>query len=220
MRKASSPQQPEQISAASFAVIRRTLQAAGVRLPPEQAPIVERIIHATADFEFAHITRFSAGAVAAGVAALQQGAPIVCDVNMVRVGLDMRRLRDLGGAAYCFVHEATTAERARCEGITRSAAGVRIAAEQGLLDGGVLVVGNAPTALFEALHLLDTERIRPALIVGVPVGFINTVESKAALMHRHDVAWIATAGRKGGSPVAVAIVNALLRLALGDAPHT
>nr|WP_290668358.1 precorrin-8X methylmutase [Ardenticatena sp.] len=210
--------QPKHISAASFAIIRHTLREVGVALPPEQAPIVERIIHATADFDFATLTRFSRGAVAAGIAALRQGAPVVCDVNMVRVGLDERRLRRLAGEAFCFVQTETAVALAASEGITRSAAGVRLAARQGLLDAGVLVVGNAPTALFEALQLLDDGRIRPALIVGVPVGFVNTVESKAALMQRHDVAWIATAGRKGGSPVAVAIVNALLRLAVGDDP--
>jgi precorrin-8X/cobalt-precorrin-8 methylmutase len=208
------PLQPETIARDSFALIRHELQAAGYHFEPPLAELVERIIHSTADFEFAELLRLSPGAIEAGVQALGRGCALVCDVNMVRVGISAPRLARLGGSLHCFVAEPETRGRAEASGTTRSAAGIRLAAERGLVSGGVVVIGNAPTALFETLKLVK-EGQRPALIVGVPVGFVSTAESKAALMQLEDVPWIVTVGRKGGSPVAVAIVNALLRLAAG-----
>jgi precorrin-8X/cobalt-precorrin-8 methylmutase len=208
--------QPAAIAAASFAIIRAELAAQGVRLAPPLDAVIERVIHSTADFEFATITRASAGAVEAGVAALRGGGGVIADVRMVQVGISERRLGGLGGAAHCFVGHPEAYARAGTEGSTRSALGIRIAHEHGLVERAILAIGNAPTALYEALRLIDAG-VRPALVVGVPVGFVNTVESKVALMQRSAVPWIVTAGRKGGSPVAVAIVNALLRLASGDA---
>jgi precorrin-8X/cobalt-precorrin-8 methylmutase len=206
--------EPAAIAADSFATIRAELRALGVRLDPELAPIVERIIHSTADFEFASITHAGQGAVDAGLAALRRGCPVLADVQMVRVGIGQRRLAALGGTLHCLVGEDETRARAAEAGITRSAMGIRLAHERGLLHGAIVAIGNAPTALLETLRLAD-EGASPALVVGVPVGFVNTVESKAALMARQDIPWIATAGRKGGSPVAVAVVNALLRMAAG-----
>lgn len=212
------PHQPEAIARDSFALIRQELQAAGYHFESPLAEVIERIIHSTADFEFATLLRLSPGAIEAGVQALRQGCAVVCDVNMVRVGISAPRLARLGGSLACFVAEPETRERAQAAGVTRSAAGIRVAAEKGLLAGGVVVVGNAPTALYETLKLVEEGR-RPALIVGVPVGFVSTAESKAALMRLETIPWLVTTGRKGGSPVAVAIVNALLRLA-ADAPAT
>jgi precorrin-8X/cobalt-precorrin-8 methylmutase len=120
--------------------------------------------------------------------------------------------------AYCFVADEITRQRAEASRLTRSAVGMAVAAEQGLLDGSIIAIGNAPTALYEVIHLIG-EGIRPALVIGVPVGFVSTVESKEALTQVTTVPWIVTVGRKGGSTVAVAIVNALLRLAV-DAPAT
>jgi precorrin-8X/cobalt-precorrin-8 methylmutase len=131
---------------------------------------------------------------------------------MVRVGISERRLAALGGASYCFVADEATRRRAELDQITRSASGIRMAAERGLLTGGIVAIGNAPTALYEIIKLVEAG-VRPALVIGVPVGFVSTAESKAALMEVTSVPWIVTAGRKGGSTVAVAIVNALLRLA-------
>ncbi|HEU4329055.1 MAG TPA: precorrin-8X methylmutase [Roseiflexaceae bacterium] len=207
-------QSPAAIAAESFATIRRELREAGLRVEPPLDALVERIIHSTADFEFAAITCASPGAVEAGVAALRAGGPVVTDVRMVQVGIGAARLAALGGAVHCFVADAETRATAEAAGITRSAAGIRRAAERGLLGGAVVAVGNAPTALDELLRLAAAG-VRPALVVGVPVGFVNTVESKQALMAQTGLPWIATAGRKGGSPVAVAVVNALLRLAAG-----
>jgi precorrin-8X/cobalt-precorrin-8 methylmutase len=204
-----------EIAARSFTIIRTELAERGITLPQPLATVVERIIHTTADFEFATITQASPGAIEVGVAALQRGCAVITDVQMARVGIDQRRLHRFGGAVYCFNDLPDVIQLAAATGLTRSAAALRWAHEQGHLTGAIVTIGNAPTALFEVLDLLD-RGAQPALIIGVPVGFVNTAESKAALMARQDVAWIITAGRKGGSPVATAIVNALLRLALGE----
>jgi precorrin-8X/cobalt-precorrin-8 methylmutase len=203
------------IAAHSFAIIRAELAERGITLPQPLATVVERIIHTTADFEFATITQASPGAIEVGVAALQRGCAVITDVQMVRVGIDRRRLHRFGGEAYCFNDLPAVEQLAAATGMTRSAAALHWAADQGLIAGAIVAIGNAPTALFALLNLLD-RGAQPALIIGVPVGFVNTAESKAALMARQDVAWIVTAGRKGGSPVATAIVNALLRLAAGE----
>ena len=211
----STPQyleNPEAIAARSFAQIRRELAAANYHFEPPLADVVERIIHSTADFDFADITRSSAGAIEAGVRALQDGCAVVCDVNMVRVGINKPRVERLGGTVHCLVAEADTRRRAELAQITRSAMGMRLAAEQGLLADSVVAIGNAPTALYELIRLV-VEGTRPALIIGVPVGFVSTAESKFALTQITEVPWITTVGRKGGSAVAVATVNALLRLA-------
>ncbi len=209
---------PQTIASDSFAQIRRELTEAGHHLKSPLADIVERIIHSTADFEFANTTQLSQGAIEAGVQALHAGCAIICDVNMVRVGISQPRIEAFGGYLHCLVAEAETRQRAKEAGITRSAMGIRLAAENGWLDNGLVLIGNAPTALYEVINLVD-QGLRPALIVGVPVGFVSTVESKNALTQVTAVPWITTIGRKGGSPVAVAIVNALLRLAI-DAPAT
>lgn len=209
---------PEAIAADSFTFIRQQLQSGEYAFEPALAAVVERIIHSTADFEFAELTCASAGAIEAGAQALRSGCVVVTDVHMVRVGISARRLEELGGAVRCFVAEEEARTRAMAANTTRSAMGLRLAAEQGLLTGGIIAIGNAPTALYEAVRLVE-EGLRPALIIGVPVGFVGTIESKTALMRITDVPWIVTAGFKGGSTVAVAVVNALLRLAM-DAPST
>ena len=205
---------PGAITQQSFAMIERELAEMGYAFRGAKAAIIERMIHSTADFDFAKITRFSDGAIEAGIRALQQGCAVITDVNMIRVGVSERRLNALGGSLHCYVADNDARRYAKEYGTTRSAAGIQIAAEQGHFSNAIVVVGNAPTALYEALTLVDSG-MKPALIVGVPVGFISAVESKDTLMARVDVPWIATEGRKGGSPVAVAIVNALLRLAAG-----
>jgi len=204
---------PQAITENSFTLIQKELTNAGITLPSETAPIVERMIHSTADFDFATITHFSASAVQAGIHALRSGCAIITDVNMIRMGISAQRVEAQGGSLHCFVADDEVRERALESGNTRSALGVRKAWEEGLLEGSLVVVGNAPTALYEIMRLMDEEGVKPALILGVPVGFVNVVESKAVLMERDDVPWIVTEGRKGGSPVAVAVVNALLRLA-------
>jgi precorrin-8X/cobalt-precorrin-8 methylmutase len=211
-------QSPTTIAADSFALIRAELRAAGYEFEPPLADVIERIIHSTADFDFAAITQASPGALEAGIQALQSGCSIVTDVHMVRIGISGPRLAALGGAIHCFVADDLTRQRAQASQHTRSAMGIRLAAEQGLLDGSIVTIGNAPTALYEVLRYME-EGIQPALVIGVPVGFVGAVESKAALMQNATAPWIVTVGRKGGSTVAVAVVNALLRLA-GNTPAT
>lgn len=209
---------PAEIAAQSFAVIRAEMRQMGYKFSAPEQAIVERVIHSTADFEFADLLRFSSNAVAQGTAALQRGAAIVVDVNMVRVGINQRRVQALGSAVHCFVGDVT-AHEASASGLTRTAAALLLAHEKGVLSDAVVVVGNAPTALFTLMDLIDQQQARPALVVGVPVGFINTAESKDAVSRMDAVPWIVTQGRKGGSSVAVAIVNALLRLAHSEPPE-
>lgn len=202
---------PEAIAAESFTIIRQQLATRGYSFEPSIAAVVERIIHSTADFEFADLLRVSPGAIEAGVQALRAGCGVVTDVHMVRVGISATRLAALGGALYCFVDDEEVRVRAAAEGTTRSIQSMRIAAERGVLAGSIVAIGNAPTALYEVIRLVG-EGVRPALVVGVPVGFVDTAESKSALMEITTVPWIVTDGCKGGSTIAVAVVNALLRL--------
>jgi precorrin-8X/cobalt-precorrin-8 methylmutase len=204
---------PEAIAADSFAFIRQTLQERGYQFDPPTAAVVERVIHSTADFEFADLLRCSPDAIDAGIAALRAGADIICDVQMLRAGISAARLATFGGCTHCFVDHLTVRDRAAAAGTTRSAQAMRLAGEQGLLKDSIVAVGNAPTALYALLRLIE-EGARPALVIGVPVGFVGTRESKGALMQQSSVPWIVTDGFKGGSSVAVAIVNALLRLAV------
>ncbi|GAB4395736.1 MAG: precorrin-8X methylmutase [Anaerolineae bacterium] len=207
-------QSPVAIAADSFAIIRSELRAAGYQLEPPLAAVIERIIHSTADFDFAKITQTSPGAVEAGLRALRSGCSVITDVRMVQVGISTARLAALGGNLHCFVADDLTRQRAEAAGVTRSAMGIRLAAEQGLLGNSVIAIGNAPTALYEVIRCIEAG-FRPALVIGVPVGFVSTAESKEALQQVTAVPWLVTTGRKGGSTVAVAIVNALLRLAAG-----
>jgi precorrin-8X/cobalt-precorrin-8 methylmutase len=203
---------PESIAADSFTIIRRHLDAQGHTFDPPTLALVERIIHSTADFEFAELVRSSPGAIEAGVQALRAGCAVLTDVHMVRVGISAQRLGALGGALHCLIDDEEVRARATAEGSTRSTQSMRLAAERGLLAGSIIAIGNAPTALYEVIRLVR-EGARPALVVGVPVGFVGTAESKAALMELTSVPWIVTMGNKGGSTIAVAAVNALLRLA-------
>jgi len=204
---------PTKITEDSFTQIRRELAEQNHALDDLHAPIIERMIHSSADFDFVDITYFSDGAVEAGISALRTGCTIVTDVNMIRTGISVPRVTALACSLHCLVADPQTHARAEQNKTTRSAMGMQIAHEWELLDGGIIVIGNAPTALYEVLRLIEEQNAQPALIIGVPVGFVNVAESKAALMHINTVPWIATQGRKGGSPVAVGIVNALLRMA-------
>ncbi len=195
----------------SFAIIDR--EAGPHRYPPEQWPIVRRMIHATADFEFNGLTRFHPDAVRAGVAAMHAGRPIVADVEMIGAGLSQPRLAHFGVAVHQFITDADVIAQARAENSTRAVQAMRKARARGLLDGGIVAVGNAPTALLEVVRLIRFEAARPALVIGMPVGFVSAAESKAALAGIDDVPWIVTDGRKGGSTLVVAALHALLALA-------
>lgn len=203
---------PAEIEARSMEIIQSEL---GERsFPPEILPVVKRVIHTTADFDYADNLVFSPGAVERGVAALKAGCVIVTDTQMARSGVNKRVLEKFGGEALCFMSDPDVAAEARDRGVTRAAVSMERAAK---LDRPlILALGNAPTALVRACELLEAGALKPELIIGVPVGFVNVVESKELLL-TEDVPYIVARGRKGGSNVAAAICNAMLYLASGNA---
>ena len=203
---------PAEIEARSMEIIQSEL---GERsFPPEILPVVKRVIHTTADFDYADNLVFSPGAVEKGVAALKAGCVIVTDTQMARSGVNKRVLEKFGGEALCFMSDPDVAAEARDRGVTRAAVSMERAAK---LDRPlILALGNAPTALVRTCELLEAGALKPELIIGVPVGFVNVVESKELLL-TEDVPYIVARGRKGGSNVAAAICNALLYLASGNA---
>ena len=189
---------PADIERTSLSIITAELEQLGLTPPPETAPVVKRVIHTTADFDYAKNLRFTPGAVPAAVKALQGGASIVTDTNMALAGISKPGLRKLGCEAMCYMADPAVAAMHRA------------AAEH---PGAILAVGNAPTALLTIAELIETAGLRPALVIGVPVGFVNVVESKETLFaacERYSVPAIVAMGRKGGSNVAAAICNALV----------
>lgn len=198
---------PADIEKTSMSIIRGELEQMGKKIPEELAPVVLRVIHTTADFEYADTMTFSPGAVEKARAAIRGGARIVTDTNMALAGINKRALAVWGGEALCFMADPQVAEEAARRGITRAAVSMERAAA---LEGPTIyAVGNAPTALLALRELMDTRGYRPALIIGVPVGFVNVVNAKETIIQT-DVPWIVNRGRKGGSGVAAAICNALL----------
>jgi precorrin-8X/cobalt-precorrin-8 methylmutase len=201
---------PEEIETESFRII--DSEVGGHDWSPSEWQIVRRAIHTSADFEYVQSIIMSEDAVAKAIDALKSGANIVTDTNMALSGLSKPRLASLGVASACHVADADVANLAKSEGITRSVAAMRKAVAN--LDNRIFVIGNAPTALFELLRLVELGVAKPALIIGLPVGFVGAEESKNALASgNHDTPFITNIGRKGGSNVAAAVVNALTILA-------
>ena len=201
---------PADIERTSISIITRELDELGLTPPPETAAVVKRVIHTTADFDYAKNLRFTPGAVQAAVRALQRGAGIVTDTNMARAGISRPGLAKLGCEAVCYMADPAVAEAAKQAGTTRAVAAMHRAAREH--PGAILAVGNAPTALLAIAEEIEAG-LRPALVIGVPVGFVNVVESKEnlfAVCEQHGVPAIAAMGRKGGSNVAAAICNALV----------
>jgi len=201
------------IEEGSFAVIDAEVGAHG--LPFAEWQVVRRVIHATADFEFKSSMRFGGDAIASGIRALCSGCPVLVDVKMIAVGLNEQRLGSYGCKVHCFISDDDVIATAKANDSTRAIESMRKAHGLGVLSGAVVAIGNAPTALLEVLRLVREEGARPALVVGVPVGFVSAAESKEALIDS-SLPFVATMGRKGGSPIAVAILHALLLL---SAPH-
>jgi precorrin-8X/cobalt-precorrin-8 methylmutase len=182
----------------------------------EQWPLVRRMIHAHADFDFNGLTRFHPEAMRAGRRAVQKGGtPIVADVEMICVGLSRPRLDHFGLRPRHYISDPDVIERARQENTTRAVQAMRKAARRGDLEGAIVGIGNAPTALIELIRLVAEENVRPALIIGMPVGFVSAAEAKAMLSQTDTVPWITLQGRKGGSALVVAAIHALLALAEG-----
>ncbi|MDN4056676.1 precorrin-8X methylmutase [Massilia sp. YIM B02769] len=179
-----------------------------------QWPIVRRMIHANADFDFNGLTAFHPDAVEAGVRAMLAGAaPVVADVEMICSGLSKPRLAHFGMRTHQFISDADVIDKAKLEDTTRAVQAMRKAHKQGLLDGAIVGIGNAPTALIELVRLIREESVRPALVVGMPVGFVSAAESKDLMAEVNEVPWIVIRGRKGGSTLVVAALHALLALA-------
>ncbi len=204
---------PAEIEIQSFHTVDRLVSAHLIPTDPAEGAVVRRLIHAAGDPDIAGSVRLSAGAVAAGVAALQQGCPIFTDVHMISVGISTAMAARHGNRVACLMDHPEAPARAKADGTTRSIAAVRLHAAA--LHGAVVAIGNAPTALLALLDLVDAGVCRPALIVGTPVGFINAAESKDELMQR-DVPYVTIQGYRGGSAAAVAAVNALLKAATGQ----
>ncbi len=194
----------------SFAIIDAEVGAHAFR--PAEWQVVRRVIHATADFEFASSMRFSADAVASGTRALMAGCPVVVDVKMIAAGLNEDRLASYGCKVHGFISDPEVIASAKEKNSTRAIEAMSKAHRLGLLSGAIVAVGNAPTALLETLRLVREEGARPALVVGVPVGFVSAAESKEELL-ASAVPFVVARGRKGGSSIAVAILHALLYLA-------
>lgn len=205
---------PSDIEAESMRIISAELAQRGLTPAPETEAVVKRVIHTTADFDYGESLRFTPQAVERGAAALRAGASIVTDTNMAKSGVSKAALSKLGGQVHCFMAEAEVAAAAKAQNTTRAAVCMEKAARE--CPGAVMAVGNAPTALLELCQLMEGG-LRPALVIGVPVGFVNVVESKERIFEvcqRYGVPCIAAMGRKGGSNVCAAICNALLYTAL------
>ena len=177
----------------------------------EEWPIVRRVIHSTADFDFARDNKiiFHKDAIKNGLEALENGSSIVVDVNGIIGLLNKQNPKDFGNNVICNISEPSIMEAAKEAGKTRAQMSMRIAKED--MSGGIVVVGNAPTALLEVMEMIREGITKPALVIGIPVGFVSAVESKEELA-KMDIPFITNQGRKGGSPCASAIVNALYKL--------
>ena len=193
----------------SFAIITEEL---GYELPEDKAPIIKRCIHTSADFDYAQNLMFSDDVVEKALKALKNGACIVTDTQMAKAGINKKALQKFGGEVYCFMSDEEVAEIARKNGTTRATASMDKAAA--LQKPLIFAIGNAPTALVRLYELIEDGKLQPELIIGVPVGFVNVVQSKELIMQA-DVPYIVAKGRKGGSNIAACICNALLYMAGG-----
>lgn len=196
---------PMDIEKRSFEIITQLL--GDTPMEPENAPVIKRVIHTSADFDYAQNLVFSPGAVQIGLEALKSGCDIVTDTQMAKAGINKTALGKLGGTVHCFMSDADVAREAKQRGVTRATVSMERAAA--LDKSCIFAIGNAPTALIAIKELMDIGKLRPALIIGVPVGFVNVVESKELII-ASEVPHIVARGRKGGSNVAAAICNALL----------
>lgn len=197
---------PQGIEKRSMEIISKYLTE--YNLSEEEVKVYSRVIHASGDPEYAPIIKISEGALTAAKQALSAGCNIYTDVEMVLTGINKRRLAELGGQAKCLIADEGVAKMAKELQITRSMAAMRTFGRE--LDGAIVAIGNAPTALFEVLNTIDEIGIKPAMIVGVPVGFVGAAESKEHLVKTAPVPYITVQGNKGGSPIAASIVNAIM----------
>lgn len=196
---------PNEIEKRSFEIITQELN--GTQFPKEIEPIVKRVIHTTADFEYKDTLTFSHNAVERGLNAIKEGACIVTDTQMVKSGINKKVLARFGGEVYCFMSDEDVALLAKENGTTRAVASMDKAAQ--INKKLIFAIGNAPTALIRLHQLMEEGKLSPELIIGVPVGFVNVIPSKELIIEG-TAPFIVARGRKGGSNVAAAICNALL----------
>lgn len=200
--------QPQEIEKNSFEMI--TEELGPHSFTEEQFPVVQRVIHASADFELGRSLVFHPDAIQAGIRAIREGRKVVADVQMVQVGISKPRLAKFGGSVHVYISDADVMGEAKRLNTTRAIISMRKAIKEA--DGGIFAIGNAPTALLELIRLVKEGVAKPGLVIGVPVGFVSAAESKEELA-KLDIPFITNIGRKGGSPVAVAALNAISILA-------
>ena len=202
---------PADIEARSFEIIKAELDAMGISPDPEQDPVIRRAIHTSADFDYAETLFFSPGAVRTAKDLIRAGAGIVSYTNMALTGINKKRLASFGGSARCYMADGDVAAEAKERGITRASVSMEHAAADAKASGRrtVFAVGNAPTALVTLREMHDKGIYTPDFVIAVPVGFVNVVEAKELILET-DIPCIVNRGRKGGSNVAAAIVNAIL----------
>ena len=206
--------QPVEIEGKSFEMI--TEELGEHSFTAEQYPVVQRVIHASADFELGRSVQFHPDAVRAGVAAIRAGKDIVADVQMIQSGISKPKLKAFGGDVRVYISDPDVMEEAKRLNTTRAIISMRKAIKEA--DGGIFAIGNAPTALLELIRLVKNGEAKPGLVIGMPVGFVSAQESKEELA-KLDIPFITNLGRKGGSPVTVAAVNALIRIAEEQVKH-
>ncbi len=203
---------PDEIEAESFRIIAGEFKERGIVIPEEEAPVTMRVIHTTADFDYAETMRYSEGAVPVLRRLLEQGTRIITDTNMAKSGINKGLLSAFGAEILCFMADTDVAAEAKERGITRAMVSMERAVK--LPGDSIYVIGNAPTALMLLKEQIEKGGYRPAFIVGVPVGFVNVVKSKEDILstaEQNGIPYIINSGRKGGSNVAAAIINAVLK---------
>ena len=197
---------PQDIEKRSLQIISEELETLKIVLPPENADVIMRCIHTSADFDYAGTLCFSKDAVAVARQLLQEGADIVTDTNMAKTGINKKAIEKFGCSVHCFMADDEIAAEAKERGLTRAYVSMEHASRLGKKI--IFAVGNAPTALVALKELMDCKKFSPDFIIGVPVGFVNVVQAKELIMES-SVPYIVNRGRKGGSNIAAAIVNAL-----------
>ena len=198
---------PNEIEKRSFEIITKELQEKGLSVPEDEAPITKRVIHTSADFDYAKTMRYSDGAIEKIRQLIKSGAHIVTDTNMALSGINKKKLSQYGGQVHCFMADEDVAAEAKERQVTRATVSMERAA--GLNVPVIFAVGNAPTALISLYEMMEAGKFTPEFVIGVPVGFVNVVAAKELFLNS-DVPYIINEGRKGGSNIAAAIVNAVL----------
>lgn len=198
---------PREIENRSFEIIGEELQQRGITIPAEQESVTKRVIHTSADFEYAQTMCYSENAIAIARNLIRQGADIVTDTNMAMSGINKKMLAKFGGEVHCFMADEDVAAEAKARQITRASVCMEKASK--INKPVIFAIGNAPTALVSLYEMIQVGTYRPAFVIGVPVGFVN-VEAAKELIMETDVPYIINRGRKGGSNVAAAICNALI----------